>query len=101
MTYQIESRHLLHSARDLIVGTLLHLPTCSAGRNVMTSKKIRVCPRCGSQRIHAAKSAVSGWLVPDTYYCDDCKYSGPVYVEIEADDAEQLRKVINGESSEH
>ncbi len=66
----------------------------------MTSKKIRVCPRCGSQRIHATKSAVSGWLVPATYYCDDCKYSGPVYVEVEVDDAEQLRKIINGEASE-
>jgi predicted RNA-binding Zn-ribbon protein involved in translation (DUF1610 family) len=65
----------------------------------MTKKqKIRVCPRCGSSKIREAKTSVSGWLVPTTYYCsvETCGYSGPVYVEVEPEEAEHLRRVING-----
>jgi hypothetical protein len=47
-----------------------------------------------------AKSSVSGWLVPTTYYCEDkeCGYSGPTYVEVDIEDAENLRRVMNGDS---
>ena len=69
----------------------------------MLTRKIRVCPRCGSSRIKEAKSSVSGWLVPATYYCEDeeCGYSGPTYVEVDVEEAENLRKVMNGESSDN
>ncbi|MHA2025481.1 MAG: hypothetical protein ACW98U_06225 [Candidatus Thorarchaeota archaeon] len=66
------------------------------------TRKIRVCPKCGSSRISEAKSSVSGWLVPATYYCKDeeCGYSGPTYVEVDVEEAENLRKVMNGDSSD-
>ena len=66
----------------------------------MLTGKIRVCPKCGSSRIGEAKSSVSGWLVPTTYYCEDkkCGYSGPVYVEVDDEDAENLRRAMNGDS---
>ena len=68
----------------------------------MLTRRIRVCPKCGSSKISAAKSPVSGWLVPTTYYCEDeeCGYSGPVYVEIDVEDADNLRRVMNGESQD-
>ncbi|MEM2142082.1 MAG: hypothetical protein QXS20_02600 [Candidatus Thorarchaeota archaeon] len=40
------------------------------------------------------KTSISGWLVPSNYYCEDCKYSGPIYVEVDADEAEVLRRMI-------
>ncbi len=63
------------------------------------TQKIRVCPRCGNSQLREAKSSVSGWLVPKTYYCSDeeCGYSGAVYVEVEAGEAEKLRRAINGD----
>ncbi|MFX0108962.1 MAG: hypothetical protein ACFE7R_11810, partial [Candidatus Hodarchaeota archaeon] len=71
-----------------------------AGRNMTKPGKIRVCPRCGNTELKKAKSSVSGWLVPDTYFCSDeeCGYSGPVFVEVEVEEAEHLRRVINGDS---
>jgi predicted RNA-binding Zn-ribbon protein involved in translation (DUF1610 family) len=63
------------------------------------TQKIRVCPRCGSSQIREAKTSVSGWLVPKTYYCSDeeCGYSGPVFVEVEADEADKFKRAINGD----
>lgn len=68
----------------------------------MAVRKIRVCPKCGSDKISAAKSSVSGWLVPNTYYCEEegCGYSGTLYVEIDVEEVEQLKKVMNGDSTE-
>jgi len=65
-------------------------------------RKIRVCPKCGSDKIRDAKSSVSGWLVPTTYYCEEkeCGYSGPIYVEIDVEEAEHLKRVMNGDSAE-
>jgi hypothetical protein len=61
-------------------------------------QKVRVCPKCGSSQIKEAPNPVSGWLVPKTYYCsgENCGYSGPVYVEVEAHEVEHLRRIING-----
>jgi len=65
-------------------------------------RKIRVCPKCGSDKIRAAKSSVSGWLVPTTYYCEEegCDYSGVLYVEVDVEEAEQLKLAMNGDSTE-
>jgi hypothetical protein len=74
------------------------------GGMLLTQKKIRVCPRCGSAKIREAPSSVGGWLVPTTYYCEseDCDYQGPIYVEVETDEIENLRLAINGDSkAEH
>jgi hypothetical protein len=65
------------------------------------SKKVRVCPRCGSPRVKENKVSVNGWLVPTTYYCEEpgCGYSGPGLIEIDADEAEILREAMNGKSA--
>ncbi len=71
----------------------------SGGQKVDTMK-IRVCPRCGSPKIQETKTSVNGWLVPTTYYCeeDGCGYSGPVYVEIDVEEAETIKRMMNGEA---
>ena len=68
----------------------------------MAVRKIRVCPKCGSDKISEAKSSVSGWLVPTTYYCEeeDCDYSGALYVEVDVEEAEELKRAMNGDSAE-
>jgi predicted RNA-binding Zn-ribbon protein involved in translation (DUF1610 family) len=63
-------------------------------------RKIRVCPKCGSSKIKDAKTSVSGWLVPTTYYCEDCGYSGTLYVEVDIDEAEKLKHAMNGDTTE-
>ena len=72
------------------------------GGCIVAVRKIRVCPKCGSDKIRDAKSSVSGWLVPTTYYCEEkeCGYSGPIYVEIDVEEAEHLKRVMNGDSAE-
>ncbi|TFG33205.1 hypothetical protein EU527_08635 [Candidatus Thorarchaeota archaeon] len=64
----------------------------------MDARKIRVCPRCGSSKIRETKTSVNGWLVPTTYYCDEkgCGYSGSVYVEIDVEEVETIKKMMNG-----
>ncbi len=71
------------------------------GRCVLT-RRIRVCPKCGSSKISEAKSSVSGWLVPTTYYCEEekCGYSGPVYVEVDVEELDHLKRIMNGDSSD-
>ncbi|MFW9974195.1 MAG: hypothetical protein ACFFDQ_02865 [Candidatus Thorarchaeota archaeon] len=68
----------------------------------MPVRKIRVCPKCGSDKIRTAKTSVSGWLVPNHYYCEekDCGYSGTLYVEIDVEEAEQLKRAMNGDTTE-
>ncbi|TFG32688.1 hypothetical protein EU527_09640 [Candidatus Thorarchaeota archaeon] len=67
----------------------------------MDARKIRVCPRCGSTKIRETKISVNGWLVPTTYYCDEegCGYSGSVYVEIDIEEVEAIKKMMNGDEA--
>ena len=68
----------------------------------MVVRKIRVCPKCGSDKLRDAKSSVSGWLVPTTYYCEEegCDYSGTLYVEVDIEEVEHLKRAMNGDSAE-
>jgi len=70
-----------------------------SGGHSVSKKKTRVCPRCGSTNIRENKTSVNGWLVPTTYYCaeEGCGYSGALYVEIDADEVEALKRVMNGD----
>jgi transposase-like protein len=43
---------------------------------------LRVCPRCGSTRIHSV-GMFSGWILPDRYVCDNCGYMGFLFLELE------------------
>ena len=67
----------------------------------MKQLTIRVCPKCGSSKIKEAASSVGGWLVPTTYYCEEeeCGYSGPIYVEVDAADIDTMRRIMNGDDS--
>ncbi len=68
----------------------------------MLTRRIRVCPKCASSKISVAKSSVSGWLVPKTFFCEEkkCDYSGPVFVEVDSDELDNLRRAMNGDSSD-
>lgn len=46
------------------------------------SKTLKLCPVCNSLNIRLA-TKYSGWLTPETYVCDECGYSGPIYLEID------------------
>ncbi|MDA4111500.1 MAG: hypothetical protein OK439_03110 [Thaumarchaeota archaeon] len=47
-------------------------------RRSLTRRK-KLCPNCLSE-LHIATS-VSGWLVPNYYFCSKCGYSGYVALE--------------------
>lgn len=66
------------------------------------TRRIRVCPKCASSKISEAKSSVSGWLVPTTFFCEEkeCDYSGPVFVEVDSEELDNLRDAMNGDSSD-
>ncbi len=66
----------------------------------LMARKVRVCPRCGSTRLSEMRSPVSGWLVPTSYYCEDCHYSGPIYAEVDADELGQLQEAMRAKSEE-
>lgn len=44
---------------------------------------VKLCPRC----LSPLKSAneLGGWLIPMSYYCPKCGYSGTVYLEKETE----------------
>ena len=41
------------------------------------------CPQCGSLNIYKS-TGMDGWLLPASYLCPDCGYSGRVILEVEA-----------------
>jgi hypothetical protein len=43
--------------------------------------KSRLCPRCGSPMDEVG--SLSGWLTPSLFVCDECGYSGYVYVQVD------------------
>ena len=38
------------------------------------------CPVCGS-RVRKTRSQLEGWILPERYCCDDCKYIGFLALE--------------------
>ncbi len=42
---------------------------------------LKLCPRCRSHKI-TLSSHFDIWLTPERYVCEDCKYIGPVVMEI-------------------
>lgn len=51
-------------------------------------KKLIVCPRCGSFKIHFS-NILDGWVTPPQYVCDACGYRGPIVMEVDKDEFEQ------------
>ncbi len=66
----------------------------------MTEQKVKVCPRCGSPKLRQAGNSIGGWLIPQTYYCEneECGYSGPLFVEVDESNLEEFTKAMNGEN---
>jgi len=71
-----------------------------SGGQKLDTTKVRVCPKCGSSKIQETKTSVNGWLVPTTYFCEEpgCGYSGSVFVEIDIEEAEAIKRMMNGEA---
>ncbi|TMI67116.1 hypothetical protein E6H16_04325 [Candidatus Bathyarchaeota archaeon] len=44
------------------------------------------CPVCGS-RVRRTRSQLEGWILPEKYYCDACKYIG--FIALERDPEEE------------
>jgi hypothetical protein len=50
--------------------------------NKEATKIVKVCPNCLSTKIGTVKGFVSDWLTPTIYFCENCKYQGPIALEI-------------------
>jgi len=42
----------------------------------------KYCPRCASPKL-ALSSSLDYWLLPQQYHCEECGYTGTVFMEIE------------------
>lgn len=51
--------------------------------------KVALCPACERSLVYKVPSSISGWLVPDQYYCEKCGYIGYIYLEVDAKELEQ------------
>lgn len=40
----------------------------------------KLCPVCGA-RLKPVRTLVSGWLTPQSYYCENCGYVGPIFMD--------------------
>jgi predicted RNA-binding Zn-ribbon protein involved in translation (DUF1610 family) len=47
-----------------------------------SKSKEKVCPRCGSNRIHLSNN-LGFWLTPAVYVCEKCDYIGSIVLELE------------------
>ena len=43
---------------------------------------VKICPKCKSLKINIANKLTTGFL-PSEYICNNCKYSGYIFPEIE------------------
>jgi predicted RNA-binding Zn-ribbon protein involved in translation (DUF1610 family) len=43
------------------------------------------CPKCGSPKL-SVSSSLDYWLTPKNYYCSECGYMGPVFMELEKEE---------------
>ncbi len=62
-------------------------------------KKIKVCPQCKKARLTTAFN-VSGWLAPDMYKCNNCSYTGPLYIEVDPKDFELTKDDLSKKETE-
>jgi len=55
--------------------------------------KIKICPVCGSVRIHYLNGMVTG----EKYRCENCGYIGSLIVEIDEEEYESWLKEMRGD----
>jgi hypothetical protein len=56
-------------------------------RKSVFARTVKLCPRC--LKPLEGQSELGGWLVPQTYYCRNCGYSGAAYLEGEVGSGQQ------------
>ncbi len=90
----------------------MHLPFLSKNKNSFQKDQEKkkeqyypVCPNCLSPNLKFVHEYTSGWLTTPRYYCPNCKYSGPLVLEIDIDLLEtktlkELRKMFLEEEFE-
>lgn len=50
-------------------------------RKSVFARTMKICPKCLKPLEN--QSELGGWLIPQTYYCTYCGYSGAAYLEKE------------------
>jgi hypothetical protein len=48
-------------------------------------KTFRICPKCKTPSLKPAYN-VSGWLAPDMFRCQNCRYVGNFYIEVDEEE---------------
>ena len=69
-------------------------------------KSFWICPECGSNRIEYASTMVEsgsfiGIGLPQMFNCKDCKYKGPLVVEIDKEDAKRYKRIVSKRKKIH
>jgi hypothetical protein len=54
-------------------------------------KTVKLCPKCKQPTLKPAMN-VSGWLAPNLLECTNCNYVGVFYVEVDADELDNLNE---------
>jgi len=54
-------------------------------------RKIKLCPKCKKPQLKNATN-VSGWLAPSLYECLNCKYIGPLFIEVDSNEYERMQE---------
>ena len=56
---------------------------------------LKLCPVCGSVRLKKLNS-LSGWISQEQYVCEDCGYTGTVFLEVEVP-YDEAQTIVNEE----
>ena len=90
----------------------MHIPFLSKKDHSTTKKTssekeqfFPVCPNCLYPNLKFVHEFTSGWLTTPRYYCPNCRYSGPLFLEIdikllETKTPKELRKMFLEEEFE-
>jgi hypothetical protein len=63
-----------------------------AFKNVKHRKPSKIfCPKCASPKIHLS-SSLDLWLTPQSYVCEECRYTGLIIMELEKEDSQSTKE---------
>tara|TARA_Y100000034_G_C6903115_1_gene418267 strand:- start:2628 stop:2801 length:174 start_codon:yes stop_codon:yes gene_type:complete len=57
----------------------------------MNPKYAKICPKCQSLDIRTHNKLTTGFI-PSTYICNNCKYEGQIFPEINLKDKENVKE---------
>lgn len=58
-------------------------------RRSTAGNSVKACPICLSLLIKGVPNPFLGLISPPVYYCEECHYQGPIYVEIDISDYQE------------